>query len=446
MSRFGPALLVLAVATTTTTPGPTTAAVGSTAAVPPTSRRGTAPTTPTTSRPSSPSTPSTQPPAPNGRLAGRAGHVAQWSGRELLAWGGGTINGDRVFGDGAAYDPARRAWRPLAPAPLSPRRDALSAWTGERLLVVGGAGSNFGEGFTDGALYDPGADRWERIAPAPAVPLWSYPVGVWLGRFLACGGFWPGSHDGRCEPWDPRTDSWRMTAEPPAELIQSNAAFYDPRVGAVLFPAKIPTSSTGAVLGVYGYRPDADRWEVLARSSFDMSAAVGIEVARVGDRYAFFSPYILGANHRYGTGVVFDPAATAFSPLEGHDTCRAPVTSVDDLVVVWAAGPRRPTTGTRRRATPARCSTRPPAAGGTRRRRRCRHERRRWSAPGSRCWSGVGPTRATARCTTRPPTDGGACLRRVGRCTSATSLGACPTRRWWPSRPRRRPPSPARAR
>jgi N-acetylneuraminic acid mutarotase len=136
------------------------------------------------------------PPAP---LTPRTGVAATWTGRELIVWGGYDhlsmdTGGLHVAGDGAAYDPARQAWRRLPPAPLSARADATAVWTGGEVLVVGGVPAvrtDRGRGFTDGAAYDPAHNTWRRLAPGPQ-PRGSLMVQhlVWTGTRLLVWSDW----------------------------------------------------------------------------------------------------------------------------------------------------------------------------------------------------------------------------------------------------------------
>ena len=65
------------------------------------------------------------------------------------------FDGSNFFATGAAYDPQRKRWRQLPPAPISGRYQNAAVWTGEGLLVWGG-GCCRGAGYhTDGALYLP---------------------------------------------------------------------------------------------------------------------------------------------------------------------------------------------------------------------------------------------------------------------------------------------------
>ncbi len=92
----------------------------------------------------------------------RARHVAVWTGRQLLVWGGQTT-GLAAPGSyatpphGVAYDPARNRWSALPKSPLSARNDVVAVWTGETMIIWGGerVGPPFGVHVTDGAAYRP---------------------------------------------------------------------------------------------------------------------------------------------------------------------------------------------------------------------------------------------------------------------------------------------------
>lgn len=136
------------------------------------------------------------PPAP---LTPRALAAAAWSGRELIVWGGYDHlamdpSGVHVAGDGAAYDPVRQTWRRLPPAPLSARAGATAVWTGREVLVVGGGPAprtDHDRPFTDGAAYDPARDRWRRLAPSPQLrgPMVNQHL-VWTGSRLLVWSDW----------------------------------------------------------------------------------------------------------------------------------------------------------------------------------------------------------------------------------------------------------------
>lgn len=96
-----------------------------------------------------------------------------WTGREMIVWGGAAPDG-RLLADGAAFDPARSRWRPIAtPSGVEPRFGASTLWTGTELLVVGGqtapgANSRNGVAPANAGAYNPGSDQWRSLPAGPA--------------------------------------------------------------------------------------------------------------------------------------------------------------------------------------------------------------------------------------------------------------------------------------
>jgi len=92
-----------------------------------------------------------------------------WTGTELLIWGGVEDSQGQEAGDGAAYDPATRAWTPMPASPLSPRNTAFAVWTGTRALFWGGGNGSLTP-LPDGASYDPASRTWAMLPAAPLRP------------------------------------------------------------------------------------------------------------------------------------------------------------------------------------------------------------------------------------------------------------------------------------
>ncbi len=75
---------------------------------------------------------------------GRAAHVAVWTGKRLLVWGGSTVQGTTTvtLGTGMSFDPIGNRWSPLPVSPLARREVGPSpltgVWTGTQMIVLGG--------------------------------------------------------------------------------------------------------------------------------------------------------------------------------------------------------------------------------------------------------------------------------------------------------------------
>lgn len=127
--------------------------------------------------------------------------AAVWTGTEMLVWGG-RCQADPCSG-GGAYNPTSDTWRPISAlgAP-SARTDATAVWTGSEMLVWGGQGpqvtAQYPAVFGDGAAYNPATDAW-RPLPVDGAPSPRHEhVAVWTGtEMLIWGGEGQGSFDQR---------------------------------------------------------------------------------------------------------------------------------------------------------------------------------------------------------------------------------------------------------
>jgi hypothetical protein len=152
-------------------------------------------------------------------LTNRTGAAAVWTGREVLVFGG--VNGRGPQRDGAAYDPATDRWRTIAAGPLSGRVPLAAAWTGSELLVVGARGAGLIHGVEDAAAYDPAADTWR---PLDGLPIHiNEGAAVWTGAELLVYGTFLDRQRGVIVPddrargaaLDPATGQWRELAVAP---------------------------------------------------------------------------------------------------------------------------------------------------------------------------------------------------------------------------------------
>jgi N-acetylneuraminic acid mutarotase len=250
--------------------------------------------------------------------------VGAWTGKELLVWGGQSgQHGTVLHGDGAAYDPSRRAWRQLPPAPLTPRTGAAATWTGRELIVWGGYDRSDGKSESlhaaaDGAAYDPARGTWRRLPPAPLSAL-ADATAMWTGREVLVVGSNPavkpdrgqGHTDGAA--YDPARDTWRRLAPAPrphGNVLHAQHAVW---AGTRLLvwsdweqyeelPSEAGTRSFSHMPGVdaWAYDPATDRWEVLppAPGQPAMAGAVllwtGQEILSFGGR-PYHGPPVLHA-------------------------------------------------------------------------------------------------------------------------------------------------------
>lgn len=158
-----------------------------------------------------------------------------WTGREMIGWGGGCC-GD-AFSDGVAYNPATRAWRPLARSPLPGTQRPLGAWTGREMIVLAGRRA---------AAYNPVRNTWRSLRPLPARR--DNATAVWDGRELLVVG---GASTGLA--YDVARNRWTRLPPLPRGRVGTVAVWTGTRL--VLWSGE---------RGGAAYDPRARRWTTLA--------------------------------------------------------------------------------------------------------------------------------------------------------------------------------------
>ncbi|HSB64097.1 MAG TPA: hypothetical protein VLJ18_08020 [Thermoanaerobaculia bacterium] len=157
------------------------------------------------------------------------GHLAVWTGTEMIVWGGNVQRGSgyEIVNTGALYDPASDTWRPMSDvgAP-SVRSDATAVWTGTEMIVWGGFGLN--EYQNSGVRYDPALDAWRPMATPEFLPGRVWHSAVWTGsHMIVWGGM--GQRDQLLSDggaYDPVNDSWTPLAQAPLGGRRSHAAVW----------------------------------------------------------------------------------------------------------------------------------------------------------------------------------------------------------------------------
>lgn len=279
-------------------------------------------------------------------FAGRAGHVAVWSGSEVLVWGGRGSDGG--LADGAAYDPATDSWRRLAPSPLVGRFLHSGAWTGSELVIWGGVSSetwtredgNRAQYF-DGAAYNPADDTWRRLAPSPLRGRQGQQV-VWTGAEVviwggtnASGGFDP-------EPagaaYDPAADTWRtLPPAPVAGRVLHSATWAG---GRMLVWGGMGESGVDQEQRPLGdgaaYDPAADRWTLLPEAP--LAPRLGHSAVSTGDDLVIWG----GVDERFFRGgATYDVAAGTWSAIGTSPidvAARYPAVWTGEALLVWGGG------------------------------------------------------------------------------------------------------------
>lgn len=174
-----------------------------------------------------------------GRPGPRVGHVAVWSGGEMIVFGGHDPNA--VLATGSRLDPFAELWTPIAAEPGGGRAEAVAVWTGTEMLVLGGIGPD-GLPRAGGDRYDPATDSW---VPTSTLAVGTSTVGTatiargrrgaaaaWLGdRMLIHGGVSADSGGGAVVLDDPviydlGQDRWIPLPPSPLAPRSEHAAVY----------------------------------------------------------------------------------------------------------------------------------------------------------------------------------------------------------------------------
>jgi hypothetical protein len=149
-----------------------------------------------------------------GPLNARMGPSGVWTGSEVIIWGGYHTSGgiaepvSEYPASGAAYTLYGDEWRRIAKATIPGRYRHIAGWTGREMIVWGGYTENWRQGTPPvGAAYNPTTDRWRTIAQAPlrwgqtrtsVITDSEWVVAVTTKREMVLAGY------------DPRADSWRL--------------------------------------------------------------------------------------------------------------------------------------------------------------------------------------------------------------------------------------------
>jgi hypothetical protein len=98
-------------------------------------------------------------------------------------------------------------WEALDPGPPAPQWPNVAQWTGDEIVLWGGEPG----GSTSGAAYAPDTGTWRQMAEAPIASVGDAVSSVWTGRELI---IWAG---GRAHAWQPSTNAWRTIEDWPLQ-------------------------------------------------------------------------------------------------------------------------------------------------------------------------------------------------------------------------------------
>lgn len=289
-----------------------------------------------------PSWVSVRPITPQGAPPVVRGALGAWTGSELLLWAGDRPKDSAPSGQqpwrgwGFAYSPEKDRWRPLpGKGAPGPRQGASLVWTGTHAILWGGREQRTRALVRTGFLYDPvkGTARplSTRGAPSPREDH----IALWDGtRMLVFGGSADSGPACDAFSYDPRTDTWKPLAPPPARMCQ-----IQPRKGSGVW------TGSRAVLLVAGYEgnavlvyePAANRWSEVTGGRYPQQL-IDTEGVLAPDG----SVYVVGSHDVEGgaNGFVYrlDPQAARFSVLAPSNGLGAVAVLGDMLVQLEDGG------------------------------------------------------------------------------------------------------------
>ncbi len=228
----------------------------------------------------------------------RMGNTAVWTGSKMLVWGGmwfelaldpvtQELTFDLMFRDsGAAYDPVKDTWTPMATSGAPDGRVGHGAvWTGEEMIVWGGVSGevDLSEGaeqpivmtfLANGGIYNPANNQWRSMSSANAPSDRLGQTVVWSGKeMIVWGGAW---------------GEWLGSAENPQDSVlpsfYNDGSRYDPAANAwtPMTTANAPSGRightavwTGKSMLIWGGAGD-ETWNSLSGAAAQLDNKVGI--------------------------------------------------------------------------------------------------------------------------------------------------------------------------
>lgn len=270
---------------------------------------------------------------PSGAPDARDGHVAVWTGTEMIVWGG---FGNGLYASGAAYDPATDNWHPLSNNGAPPARERSSAvWTGSEMIVWGGSTSDGNGTLKSGGRYDPALDQWHPVDEAgAAVPFNRFNhTAVWTGtEMIVWGGDGATSFNtgGR---YDPALDIWRgvTTEDAPAGRAGHTAIWTGDEM--IVWGGRANNdyySNDGA-----RYHPSTDSWTVLDVVDATPVGRVSHSAIWTGSEMVVWGGLIEPGDSATSTGGRFSPSLNRWLPIASSPPDVLPSYG---HTAVWASG------------------------------------------------------------------------------------------------------------
>ena len=259
----------------------------------------------------------------------RAGHVAVWTGTEVLISGG--TSGSQVsppLETGLAFDPNLGSWRELSPTPETlPWWPTMRAvWASDRMIVAGLVVRG-GEPAIVLLSYFPADDAWSTSAPVPGD---REAVGglVWTGTEVILAGGDSHYPDSTAWAYNPTSGQWRQLPDPPISDVEGIVGVWT-GTEAIFFGGYGGITSAAAA-----YLPGTNSWRPI--SNPPLAWIQGHQLIWTGDRVIVFSGHT-GPGHLTHL-LLYDPTSdtwTKSSELPIPPAERLGGAWTGDQLIIW---------------------------------------------------------------------------------------------------------------
>jgi len=243
---------------------------------------------------------------------GRSGHVAVWTGAEMIVWGG-DLFADGGPHTGARYDPLLDHWMIVSRAG-SPAAYVQAVWTGSEMIVwPRTAGEAPGR-------YSPATDTWQPVSLAGAPTPASSQVVAWVGGRMVV---WDGLavQGGR---YDPGTDTWAPISTLAAPVARTTPAAVAAGGELLVWGGNVPSTTVPLNSGAR-YDAAANLWRPMSAAGAP-AGGVGYAAVWTGSRAIVW--------RSADGGGLYDPGADSWSTMSaaGQPSPRSSPSAV------WAGG------------------------------------------------------------------------------------------------------------
>jgi N-acetylneuraminic acid mutarotase len=238
---------------------------------------------------------------------GRSGHVAVWTGSEMIVWGGTRANA-AFFNTGGRYNPSTDSWANTSASNApSARAYHTAIWTGSEMIVFGGYNGNE---LNTGGRYNPSTNGWTATSSVSAPSARGSHTAVWTGsEMIVWGGYDGSSEVNTGGKYDPSTDSWEATGavNSPAGRYSHTAVW----TGSEMIVWGGVNSGAGVNTGGK-YDPGTNSWTATSMSNAP-TGRYGHAAVWTGTEMIVWGGYDVDNNQYLNTGGKYNPITDSWS-------------------------------------------------------------------------------------------------------------------------------------